>query len=92
MHGVLGRLVHGWACAYMVVWYVIYCLPYSLPTDAQGMNYSVLILGGLTVLVGLRWMMNADKRCLMPVRMEFMWILKVASPLEGRMRYTSLHI
>lgn len=70
MRGVLGWLVHSWACAYMVVWFVIYCFPYALPTDAQGMNYSVLIWGGLTVLVGLWWLVDANRRCLMPVRME----------------------
>lgn len=41
-------LVAGLACAYMVVWIVIYCFPYAVPFDATTMNYSCVIVGGLT--------------------------------------------
>ena len=69
MHGIVGWLVHGWACAYLMVWFVVYCFPYALPTDAQSMNYSVLIWGGLTVLAGIWWLIDGRRRCMWPARM-----------------------
>jgi choline transport protein len=39
------------ACAYMIVWIVIYCFPFAKPFDAQSMNYSSVIVGGLTLAV-----------------------------------------
>ena len=41
------------ACAYMLVWIVIYCFPYAVPFDATTMNYSCVIVGGLTIFQGL---------------------------------------
>lgn len=51
----LGFVVNGVACAYMLVWGVIYSFPFALPTDAASMNYASLIWGGFTVLVGAVW-------------------------------------
>jgi hypothetical protein len=45
----------------MIVWFVIYCFPYYLPTDAQTMNYAVLIWGGFTVFVAAWWFLGARK-------------------------------
>ncbi|KAF2200264.1 amino acid transporter [Delitschia confertaspora ATCC 74209] len=42
-------------CAYMACFMVIYCFPYGVPFSAKSMNYSCLISGGLTVLVGGWW-------------------------------------
>ncbi|TDZ15700.1 Choline transport protein [Colletotrichum orbiculare MAFF 240422] len=61
MRGWVGFVVNGVACTYMTVWFVIYCFPYALPTDAQSMNYACLIWGGLTVFVGLWWFIGARK-------------------------------
>lgn len=41
------------ACGYMLVWIVIYCFPYAVPFDATSMNYSCVIVGGLTILTAL---------------------------------------
>ncbi|KEF55200.1 uncharacterized protein A1O9_08854 [Exophiala aquamarina CBS 119918] len=60
----LGFIFNSLACAFMLVWFVIYCFPYSLPTNAQSMNYSSLIWGGLTILVGLWWVLHARTRYL----------------------------
>ncbi|KIX02489.1 uncharacterized protein Z518_08430 [Rhinocladiella mackenziei CBS 650.93] len=49
------------ACGYMMVWFVIYCFPYYLPTDAQTMNYACLIWGGLTIFVTVWWFVGARK-------------------------------
>lgn len=40
------------ASGYMLVWVVIYCFPYAVPFDATTMNYSCVIVGGLTIFQG----------------------------------------
>ncbi|KAH7305999.1 amino acid permease [Stachybotrys elegans] len=59
MKGWLGFVVNGISCAYMMTWFVIYCLPYYLPTDAASMNYSSLIWGGFTIFIGAWWFCGA---------------------------------
>ncbi|KAK6849718.1 amino acid/polyamine transporter I [Apiospora arundinis] len=59
MRGWLGFAINGIACAYMLVWFIIYSFPYSLPTDARSMNYASLIWGGLTLLFSLWWLVVA---------------------------------
>jgi hypothetical protein len=45
----------------MIVWFVIYCFPYYLPTNAKTMNYASLLWGGFTILITLWWFVNARK-------------------------------
>ena len=45
--------VMGIASAYIIVFNVIYCFPFALPVNAQTMNYSCLMAGGITILVSL---------------------------------------
>lgn len=59
MKGWIGYAVNLVACAYLVIWFVIYCFPYALPTDAKSMNYSSLIWGGLTLFPALFWAFGA---------------------------------
>lgn len=40
------------ACGYMGAWIVIYCFPAAVPFDAVTMNYSCVIVGGLTLFQG----------------------------------------
>jgi hypothetical protein len=47
--------IAGLASAYMTVFIVIYCFPYAVPFTAQSMNYSSLIVGGLTIFVAGWW-------------------------------------
>ena len=61
LKGALGFVFNFIACAYMMVWFVIYCFPYSLPTDAQTMNYASLIWGGFTIFVAAWWLLGARK-------------------------------
>ena len=44
------------ASAYIIVFDVIYCFPYSLPTSAETMNYSSVMAGGLTLIVGVYYL------------------------------------
>lgn len=52
-------VVNGVACGYMIVWFVIYCFPFALPTDAETMNYACVIWGGLTTFVTIWWFVGA---------------------------------
>ncbi|KIW94981.1 uncharacterized protein Z519_04961 [Cladophialophora bantiana CBS 173.52] len=61
LKGALGFIFNFIACAYMIVWFVIYCFPYYLPTDAQTMNYACLIWGGFTIFVAAWWFLGARK-------------------------------
>ena len=58
MKGVVGYAVNAIACAFMTVWLVFYCFPYVYPVTAENMNYSSLISGGLTIIVGVVWLIR----------------------------------
>jgi hypothetical protein len=60
LKGLLGPILNAIACAYIIVWFVIYCFPYYLPTSAATMNYSSLIWGSLTFFVALWWFFGAN--------------------------------
>ena len=51
MPGSIGYVVPGIACAYIVVFNVVYCFPFAMPVNAQSMNYSVVMAGGLTIIL-----------------------------------------
>jgi choline transport protein len=48
------------ACAYMCVWIVIYCFPFAVPFNATTMNYTSVMTGGCTILLGgwYMWIRN----------------------------------
>lgn len=55
MKGATGYVVNTISCAYIMVFIVIFCFPFALPTDAPTMNYTSLITGGLTLFVAAFW-------------------------------------
>ncbi|KAL3427309.1 amino acid permease [Phlyctema vagabunda] len=55
MSNLVGYTVNIISCAYILVFVVIYCFPYSMPVSAVSMNYSCLITGAVTVAAGLWW-------------------------------------
>ncbi len=61
MTGIVGFVVNGISCLYMLGWAVVYCFPAALPTNAQSMNYASLIWGGLTIFVTAFWLLKARK-------------------------------
>lgn len=61
LKGTLGFVFNFIACAYMIVWFVIYCFPFSLPTDAKSMNYACLLWGGFTIFISAWWFLGARK-------------------------------
>jgi len=48
-----GPIVLGVASAYIIVFDVIYMFPYSMPFDAETMNYSCVMVGGIIILLAL---------------------------------------
>lgn len=61
MEGWLGFVMSGIACTYMIVFFVIFCFPYYLPTSGKTMNYSSLIFGGLTIFVTAWYLLGGRK-------------------------------
>lgn len=61
MRGAVGQMVYGVAAVYIVVFIVIFCLPYSMPVTGQTMNYSSVISGGLTVASGMLWLYKRNR-------------------------------
>ena len=61
MKGALGFVMSAIACGYMIVFFVIFCFPFSRPVDAKNMNYACLIWGGLTIFVGIWWVIGASR-------------------------------
>ncbi len=55
MKGPTGFIVNAVACAYIIVFTVIFLFPFSLPVSAQTMNYCSLITGGLSLFVAAFW-------------------------------------
>lgn len=55
MHGSTGFAVNLISCLYIIVFFVIFSFPYSLPVTPQNMNYTSLITGGLSLFVGMWW-------------------------------------
>lgn len=56
MSGITGWVVNLLACGYMTVWIFFYCFPYTKEFTLESMNWSSLMVGGLTVLVGIWWL------------------------------------
>ena len=55
MRGAVGYVVNAVTCAYIVVFVVIFCFPFSMPVDAETMNYACLITGGLSIFIAAFW-------------------------------------
>ena len=55
MKGMIGFIVNGISCAYIIVFVVVFCFPFALPVDAASMNYASLITGGLSLFVLVFW-------------------------------------
>lgn len=55
MKGALGYIVGGLGSAYIVAFTVIYCFPLVMPFDYTNMNYSCVLVGGLTIIVTALW-------------------------------------
>ncbi|CAR28279.1 ZYRO0F00242p [Zygosaccharomyces rouxii] len=59
--GKFGYAVNIISCLYILVFFVIYCFPYSLPATAENMNYTSVMVSGLTLMVAIWWMVHGRK-------------------------------
>jgi choline transport protein len=74
MKGASGFLVNGIASLYIIAFVVIFCFPFSMPVNAESMNYTSLITGAFRSLwefsgsggKGIMW-----DRTLSPWRVQF---------------------
>ncbi|CZS97110.1 probable choline transport protein [Rhynchosporium agropyri] len=55
MHGAIGYIVNAISCIYMLAFIVIFCFPSSSPFSIAVMNWSSLIVGGMTLFVAGFW-------------------------------------
>ena len=51
-----GPIVLAVASAYIIVFDVIFMFPYSLPVSEATMNYSCVMVGGITILLALGYL------------------------------------
>ncbi|KAI5461821.1 amino acid/polyamine transporter I [Mariannaea sp. PMI_226] len=58
---ITGYLINTISSVYMICWFVIYCLPFSLPVTAETMNFACLIWGSLTIFLGTWWTWKGSK-------------------------------
>ncbi|KAK4499679.1 hypothetical protein PRZ48_010197 [Zasmidium cellare] len=57
MKGILGYIIMGIACAYILVFNVLYMFPYSYPVaNAQAMNWTSVMFAGITGLLALGYL------------------------------------
>ena len=61
MHGWLGWSVNLVSCGYISTFIVIFCCPFSMPVDAASMNYTSLMMGGLSLFVAVLWFFKKDQ-------------------------------
>ncbi|KIY03711.1 uncharacterized protein Z520_00402 [Fonsecaea multimorphosa CBS 102226] len=52
MPGAIGLVVNAVSCLFMMAFIVIFCFPFAMPVDAETMNYTCVIFGGLTIIMG----------------------------------------
>lgn len=91
MPGIWGYLVHGVASAYIIVFNIIYFFPYALPVDASNMNYSVLMSGGLTIILAVYYLWKRNHGYEGPhVHMEIEGEVMVGSVSEMAARQASV--
>lgn len=54
--GPVGYVINALSCVYILAFVVIFCFPFSMPTDAASMNYASLMTGGLSIFVAVWWL------------------------------------
>ncbi|KAH3900893.1 uncharacterized protein SCDLUD_002352 [Saccharomycodes ludwigii] len=59
--GKFGYFINIVSCVYIVVFFVIYCFPYTLPVVADEMNYTSVMTCGLALLVTIWWFIHGRK-------------------------------
>lgn len=66
MPGWIGVAVHTMSCIYVVTFSVIFCFPYVQPVAAETMNYTCVVIGGLTIFILIWWFWKKNHRYEIP--------------------------
>jgi len=57
--GKFGTPVNVLAVLFIILFNVLYCFPYAIPTTVVSMNYNAVILAGVFAITGLWWVVHA---------------------------------
>lgn len=60
--GKYGFFVNGTAVLLIVFMNIMYCLPYSIPTTVETMNYNSVIFVGFVVVTAVLWVVHGWKK------------------------------
>ena len=52
----IAYVVSGTACAYILIFSVIYMFPYVYPVDVLSMNYVCVMVGGINILLTILYL------------------------------------
>ena len=56
--GKAGFAINGLASIFIILFNVMFCFPYALPTTVASMNYNSVILVGVEALIGIWWLVH----------------------------------
>lgn len=60
MSGVWGWLVNGVTVGWLLFAVIFFSFPYSMPVEVTNMNYTCVVIGGLTVLIMVWWLFSKE--------------------------------
>ena len=60
--GKAGFPINGLASLFIILFNIMFCFPYALPTTVASMNYNSVILVGVIALVSFWWVVHGLKR------------------------------
>ena len=63
----IAYIVSGTACAYILIFSVIYMFPYVYPVDVLSMNYVCVMVGGINILLTILYLWKRTVRILTPI-------------------------
>lgn len=61
MKGLFGTVVHSLTSAYIIVFVIIFCFPYSMPVTVGSMNYTSAILVGISLAISSLWFWKRNR-------------------------------
>ena len=60
--GKAGFAINGIAVLFIILFNIMYCFPYALPTTTASMNYNSVILVGVFALTGFWWLVHGMRK------------------------------
>jgi choline transport protein len=56
--GKAGFAINGLASLFIILFNIMFCFPYALPTTVASMNYNSVILAGVVALISFWWLVH----------------------------------